>query len=77
MTSILPDVEVDGVLRSHPERYLLRNATEMRKTAHRVWRWSPRPERIVQDILRLPRHIQRVYDADGKSVPKQPWPPRK
>ena len=59
----------------NPKKFSTGTPQQCWRTLVRTWQVAPSPERIVQDILRLPRHIQRVFDADGKSVPKQPRPP--
>ena len=55
------------------EKYSLSRAKDVRETMLRVWKckWSPTPERIVQDISRWPKTIKRIIDAQGAKLPKK------
>jgi len=53
------------------EKYSLSKAEQVRATMLRVWKWSPTPQRIVQDITRWPATLQRVLDANGAKLPKK------
>ena len=54
-------------------------ASKVRRTMMRVWEWSPREQRIVQDMKRWLISLQRVVEAKGAKLPPKartkPRPP--
>ena len=46
-------------------KFQLGTPAEVWRTMYRCWEMEPTPERIVQDILNLPRVLEKIVDANG------------
>ena len=59
----------DTLPHSDPEKFLVGTPAEVQKTMLRSWEQAPTSERIVQDIMRVPRAIDDIIAHHGAKVP--------
>ena len=64
---------LDGSKRPHvanARRFCVGTPEELSRTMERVWQVCPASERIVQDIRRFPRALERIVECKGAKVPE-------
>lgn len=54
----------------NPKKFKLGTPKEVFSSMQRAWKIHPTPERIVQDVLKWPKNLDKIYAAQGAVVPE-------